>query len=162
MLKNRTKSNFVIFSLVAMVLLSGCVQKAYKPTKTSLELQAIQSTEYETSYKVAFAASLSVFQDLGYIISTADSETGFVTAASPKSQEFVPFRGQVMKNRKATAFIETMPSKKVRVRLNFVDEEESSTGYGMKGATAIPIEDPKLYQETFEKIQKAIFVRTNR
>lgn len=161
MFKNRVKDYFVVFSLIAVVMLSGCIQKAYKPTKTSLELQAIQSTEYETSYKVAFAATLSVFQDLGYIISTADSATGFVTAASPKSQEFIPFRGQVMKNRKATAFIEKMPSKMIRVRLNFVNEEESSTGYGMKGANSIPIEDPKLYQETFEKIQKAVFVRTN-
>jgi len=67
-----------------------------------------------------------------------------------------------MKNRKATAFLESMPSKMIRIRLNFVDDEESSTGYGMKGGSTIPIEDPKLYQETFEKIQKAIFVRTNR
>jgi hypothetical protein len=162
MLNNESKSSSLVFSLIALILLSGCVQKQYKPTKTSLELQAIQSTEFETSYKIAFASTLSVFQDLGYIISTADSETGFVTASSPRSQELVIFRGQVMKNRKATAFVEGMPSKMIRVRLNFVDEEESSTGYGMKGANAIPVEDPKLYQETFEKIQKAIFVRTNR
>lgn len=147
--------------MVSLFAIAGCVQKKYESTMTSLELQAMQSREFETDYKVAFAATLSVFQDLGYVIDTADSATGFITANSPQSQEFVPFVGQVMKNSKATAFIETMPSELVRVRLNFVNREESSSGYGMKGSSAIPVEDPVVYQQTFEKIQKAIFVRTS-
>ena len=81
MFKNRAKGYFFTFSLIAVVMLSGCIQKAYKPTKTSLELQAIQSTEFETSYKVAFAATLSVFQDLGYFNELSKEE---LNSAIPK------------------------------------------------------------------------------
>jgi hypothetical protein len=151
----------LITALVLSVLLTGCVQKQYVSTKTSLELQSIQTKEFVAPVKAGFGATMSVFQDLGYIIATADSGTGFITAAGPKSQHFVPFVGQVQKYRKATAFVEGINANKTRVRLNFVDEEESSSGYGMKGGSAIPVEDPKLYQEAFEKISKAIFVRTN-
>ena len=151
----------LITALVLSVLLTGCVQKQYVSTKTSLELQSIQTKEFDAPVKAGFGATMSVFQDLGYIIATADSGTGFITAAGPKSQHFVPFVGQVQKYRKATAFVEAINANKTRIRLNFVDEEESSSGYGMKGGSAIPIEDPKLYQEAFEKISKAIFVRTN-
>ncbi len=137
----------------------SCVPQA--PPKTSLELQAIQAREFETSYGVAFASVISVFQDQGYIIEEADKDTGLITANSPTQQTFMLFVGQVMRFRKATAFLETMPSKMVRVRLNFVDAEESSSGYGMKGARSDPVVDPAVYQSTFEQVQKAIFVRTS-
>jgi len=155
------KIKISLMVLAVAFLASGCVQKQYVSTKTSLELQSIQTKEFEAPVKAGFGATMSVFQDLGYIIATADSQTGFITAAGPKSQHFVPFVGQVQKYRKATAFVEAINNSKTRVRLNFVDEEESSSGYGMKGGSAIPVEDPKLYQEAFEKISKAIFVRTN-
>lgn len=163
MLKSRSKFSFIILLVITGGMLSGCIYKGYKPSKTSLELQAIQANEFEAPFKIGFSATLSVFQDLGYIISTADAETGLISASSPKSQEFNYFMGQqVMKNRRATAFIETMPSGMIRIRLNFVDEVETSTQYGQKGATVIPVEEPKLYQETFDKMRKAIFVRTHR
>lgn len=162
MLESRSKLSFIVLLLIISGILSGCANKGYKPTKTSLELQAIQAREFEAPFKVGFSATLSVFQDLGYIISTADAETGLISASSPKSQQLIIFVGQVMRNRRATAFLETMPSERLRIRLNFVDEEETSNSYGMKGATVIPVEEPKLYQDTFEKIQKAIFVRTHR
>ena len=152
---------FLSIALIASVLLTGCMQKQYVSTKTSLELQSIQTREFDAPVKAGIGAVMSVFQDLGYIIATADSGTGLITAAGPKSQRFVPFVGKVTEYRKATAFVEAISAKKTRVRLNFVDEEESSSGYGMKGGSAIPVEDPTLYQEALEKISKAIFVRTN-
>lgn len=164
MTQNRVKHSALAHWFLPIALLSGCSLNeltTYQPTKTSLEIQAIQSTEYGAPYKVVFAASLSVLQDLGYIISTADLETGLITAASPKSQQTTLFRGKIMKNRRTTVFIEAMPSAKTKVRVNFVDEEENSSFIGMKGASVTPIEGQNLYQDTFERIQKAIFVRTN-
>ena len=144
--------------IVAIVLLAGCVAST-GPTKTSIQLQAFQSKEFETTKKIAFASTMSVFQDLGYTIGTADLETGFITAKSPTKQDFVLFVGQRMQDVKATAFVEPMGKKRTKVRLNFVNSTQTSSGYGMKGANDKPIEDPKVYQETFVKITKAIFVR---
>ncbi len=144
--------------MVVLVFLTGCVAST-GPTKTSIQLQAFQSKEFETTKKIAFASTMSVFQDLGYTIGTADLETGFITAKSPTKQSFVPFVGQKMEDVKATAFVEAMGEKISKIRLNFVNSTQTSSGYGMKGENEKPIEDPKVYQETFTKIAKAIFVR---
>ena len=160
--KNKSTYSFLISLFITAFILSGCINKVYTPTMTSLELQQIQADEFETSYKVGFSATMSVFQDLGYIISAADAQTGLISATGPKSMKFDFLMGtRVMKNQKATAFVETASSKMLRIRLNFVEEEEISGSYGEKGASAIPIEDPQLYQDTFERIRKAIFVRSS-
>ncbi|UTW13163.1 hypothetical protein [Marinobacterium rhizophilum] len=159
MLNNKWKLSFLMILIVG--LMSGCTQQNYKPSKTSLELQSIQKREFDTTYKVAFASALSVFQDKGYVVDTADSSTGFITAESNKSSGFVPFVGQTIEYTKSTAFIEVMPSSLVAIRLNFVKHQETSSGYGMKGGNSVPIEAPEFYQGVFEDIQKAIFVRTS-
>ena len=160
MFKNKVKIIFIALFLASVIV--GCTQENYKSTKTSLELQSVQKKEFEASYKTAFASVLSVFQDKGYVIDTADSLTGFITAASHKTSGFIAFVGKTIEYVKATAFIEVMPSKKIAIRLNFVNHQETSSGYGMKGGNSVPIEKPEFYQGVFENIQKAIFVRTNR
>jgi hypothetical protein len=162
MFKNKSR---ILTILILTSFMFGCtLQNNYKPTKTSLELQSIQKKEFEASYKTAFASTLSVFQDKGYIIETADSSTGFITASSPKNNkhDWIWTGSNTMNSVKATAFIETMPSKKTAIRLNFINYQEVSSAYGSKGQNSVPIEKPEFYQGVFENIQKAIFVRTNR
>lgn len=149
---------FVGLILLAPLFVTGCATTA--PQKTSLELQAFQSREFETDYKVAFSSVISVFQDLGYIIEEGSADTGLISAKSTTKEGMRIFVGKVMAHRDASAFVEAMPSGMIRIRLNFVDAEETSSGYGMKGGKSVAVENPALYQETFEKIQKAIFVRT--
>jgi len=141
----------------------GCTQKQmnYKQEKTGMQLQAIQKKEFETTYDIAFASTMSVFQDSGYVIEAANKDTGLITAASNKNEGFIFFVGQSIEFVKATGFLEKMPSGLVSIRLNFVNEQQTSSGYGMKGGNSVPIEDPKFYQGVFEKIKKAIFVRTS-
>lgn len=159
MFKNQAKISGVI--LVIIGLMVGCTQQNYKLKKTSLELQSIQKREFETSYRIAFASALSVFQDKGYIIETADHSTGLMTATSHKTSGYIMFIGKTIEYVKTTAFIEVMPSKKIAIRLSFVKHQETSSNAGMKGGNSVPIEKPVFYQEVFEKIQKAIFVRTH-
>ena len=148
-----------IFLLIMMGLSAfGCGTK--KIQKTSLELQSIQAKEFSADKKVAFQSVLSVFQDLGYVVQSADLETGFITAKSPTENELVPFVGMSMKDTKATAFVEQIGSKS-KVRLNFVGSQETSNNYGMKSSQDTPIEDPRIYQNAFQKIQEAIFIRSS-
>ncbi len=146
--------------VASTLLLAGCVAPP-KTQKTALELQAIQVKEFETSQKVAFTAVVSVFQDLGYTISSASLETGLITAKSPTKQEFVPFVGQQMSDEKANAFIEQIGKDRTKVRLSFVKSFQTSSGYGMRGEREIPVQEPEPYQNAFGKIQQSIFVRTN-
>jgi len=137
---------------------SGCVTGG-GPEKTSLQLQAFQRKEFSTTKKIAFASTISVFQDLGYIIKAADMETGLITAASPTKN--TAFFGMHMKNTDCSAFVEDVTTNRTFVRLNFVEAREDSSGYGMKSKSDKPIMDPKVYESCFQKIQEAIFIRTN-
>jgi len=149
-------NKIALLVLIAMSL-TGCAPK--KPVKTPLELQAIQSREFSTDKKVVFQSTMSVFQDLGYVIQQADLETGFITAKSPTQNDLIPFVGMKMTDTKGTAFVEQIGDK-AKVRLNFVGSEETSNSYGMKSSQDNPIDDPLIYQNAFTRIQEAIFVRT--
>lgn len=149
----------MIATISIAFLLVGCVPNNYKPTKTSLELQAFQSKEFDTQKKIAFASTMSVFQDLGYSITSSDMETGYIAAKSPTQNE-VGFGKMIMKDTKSTAFIEELRPGKTKVRLSFVNTEEWSGAYGSKLVQDNPIEDPAVYNNAFIKIQEAIFIRT--
>lgn len=147
----------LIFSAILLAsALTGCVTGG--ATKSGLELQSFQRKEFECTKKIAFASTLSVFQDLGYIIKSASFETGLISAASPTKN--VMFMGSYMSNTEATAFIEEFTPTKSSIRLNFVNVSESSSGYGMKSRSDKPVEIATPYQNAFVKIQEAIFVRT--
>jgi len=152
----------LLYLLIAasVLTLSGCVQPPGQQ-KSALELQAIQAKEFETDKKIAFAATLSVFQDLGYNVGSANLDTGLINAKSPTKQGFVPFIGITMSHVNATAFIEEINKGRTKVRVNFVNARETSSGYGQRGAQDIPIEDPAMYQDVFTKIQQGIFIRSN-
>lgn len=151
--------NKIFVALSAAFLLAGCVPNNYKPTKTSLELQAFQSKEFEAQKKIAFASTMSVFQDLGYTITSTDLETGYIAAKSPTQNE-VGFGKMIMKDTKSTAFIEELRPGITKIRLSFVNTEEWSGAYGGKLVQDHPIEDPTVYNNAFTKIQEAIFIRS--
>lgn len=156
------KRFFTMFLAISTLSLTGCVQDNYQPTLTSIELQNMQSKKFEAPKKLTYAATLSVFQDLGYIIEAADFDTGMITAKSPTKQGYNIFFGQTkMEAVKATAFVEEAGKDKTQVRLNFVDTSQTSTSYGMQGGYDKPIEDATVYQDAFSKISKAVFVRKN-
>lgn len=139
---------------------TGCVTQ--KPVAlTPLEIQSIQQREFETSKEIAFASVVSVFQDLGYTINSADITSGFITAESAAknnaSSEFL-FGYSEVNSTRATAFIETINSF-VRVRLNFVSSRMTSSTYGMNSKNKTALLDSQLYQNAFEKIENAIFIR---
>ena len=148
------------FIALSCFIFNGCMPGNYKSTKTSLELQSIQSKEFETTKKIAFASTLSVFQDLGYIIESGDLETGLVTGKSPTKGGMI-FGGRTQEFRRVTGFVEALRKDLAKIRINFVDVTKASSGYGMQQGVDVPVEEPKIYQEVFEKIRKAIFVRKN-
>lgn len=149
--------------LTATLLFGGCEMTEPPKQKTSLEIQSIQSRTFESNLDIAFAATLSVFQDLGYIVQSADKSTGFITAKSAtkmKSDFWSMMNGVTTStNTSATAFIEMLNSGKTKVRLNFVVNNSSSTETGQNYQQDQIIEDPKVYQNAFDKIGDGIFVR---
>ena len=132
------------------------------PSLTPLEIQSMQTRTYDNDRQVVFASVVSVFQDLGYQIDSADLDTGFITSQSPAnsvSNWATLFSGvrQVSQTR-ATAFVEQIGDQ-VSVRLNFLVINQTSGGYGQSDRQDVPILEPNAYQNAFERIENAIFVR---
>ena len=158
--------------------LAGCVVQQQKPPMTPLEIQSIQTREFESPKKIVFASVVSVFQDLGYTIKNADLNTGFINAESaaqdtsigPGEEIFIGVIGGVLGGKPtrttqsveqtvATAFIEEIGNR-ARVRLNFVITRQLSSAQGQSSRRDTPILDVKIYTNAFERIENAIFIRS--
>ncbi len=146
--------------LAAVVAAPGAVSA--KPKVTGLALQQIQSRDFEAPKTVTFSAVMTVLQDEGYRINAADKDTGLITAiASTKAKmTWAPFVGFGRKKKTpiVSAYIEERGAGASRLRLNFVMGRYKGSQYGSV-ADEKPITDAPVYQDAFEKIQKAIFVR---
>ena len=146
---------FVLFLLV------GCETTDPMGEMTPLEIQSLQTRSFDHGYNVTFRSVVSVFQDLGYIIKSADIETGFIQADGASESDYFLryFEGETETwQTRVTAFVEQIGNRTM-VRLNFVDSVESSTVFGARDREDIPILDAHIYQNAFEKIGSAIFLR---
>ena len=149
----------LLLTAVTMALLTACTQPG--PTMTPLEIQSMQTRSFNASYNVAFSSTMSVFQDLGYTVNSAEKDTGLISAESATDSNVAAliFTGNTLTSQtKATAFIERLKGKSV-VRLNFVQKMESSSGWGQQDRNDTPILDTTVYQNAFERIENAIFLR---
>lgn len=149
--------------IVAAAISAGPSALVAKDKKvTGLALQQIQSRDFEVPKGVAFSAVMSVLQDDGYRIGSADKETGLITgvASTESKTTFVPFVGFGKKKRTpvVSAYIEDKSPTLTRIRLNFVMSRYNATQYGSDQGER-PITEPTVYQQAFERIEKAIFVR---
>ena len=152
--------------LAIVVLLAAAVSTPVfakkKPAVTGLELQQIQSRDIEVSKTIAFPAVMSVLQDAGYRIGSADRDTGLITGTGSSKNNitwmpFVGFGGS-KKNPVVSAFIEDRGPNMTRIRLNFVLAKVTTNQFG-GGGDETPITEASIYQDAFEKINQAIFVR---
>lgn len=149
------------------LFMTGCAMNDAAENKTSLEIQSYQSRQFDVDKKTAFNSAMSVFQDLGYIVNSANLDTGFITAESPTKgakggEAFLSFlAGMRIEGRTAvTAFVEELSPKSSKIRLNFVERRKTSGDYGQQSNRDNPIQDPKIYQSAFDKISDAVFIRS--
>ncbi|MBC6428217.1 MAG: hypothetical protein GDA55_03165 [Cellvibrionales bacterium] len=145
-------------------LLGACALEPPPPAMTPLQIQTLQTRQYENDKDVVFASVVSVFQDLGYSIKGADKDTGFISAESATTGGAADFLDLLFDQAQssqtfATAFVERIGDK-TSVRLNFVTRHESSSEYGQNRRHDSPILDAETYQNAFERIENAIFVRS--
>lgn len=154
--------------LAAPLLITGCAIDNPPPQKTALEIQAFQSKQFDADKKTAFNSTMSVFQDLGYVVNSASLETGFISAESPLKgadgmRAFLENISNMRSEGKTavTAFVEEIGPRSTKVRLNFVQRDKLQSDRGQQANREKPILDPKVYESAFNKIGDAIFIRTS-
>ena len=134
--------------LLMSVFIAGCAMAPPKPKLNPLQIQTMQSQDFTASKKQAFNAVMTVFQNDGYIIQTADLDTGFITAKSPTSGD---------ERLMVTAFITAKSKKTTHIRLNFVKHVTVRQGR-MSYTKTIQVIDTSLYKKTFNDIRQQLFV----
>lgn len=144
-----------MISLVIMRPISVFAEKQLTP----LEIQSMQTREYQQGVDIVFPSVVSVFQDLGYMIKSADKSSGFINAESPAVTKTVFLGGRDVYQTAATGFIERI-GKVTRVRLSFVITKNIYLGLGDQKRQDTPIVDAAVYSNAFEKIENAVFVRS--
>ncbi|MCB4743458.1 MAG: hypothetical protein LGB07_00995 [Sulfurovum sp.] len=151
------------FTIIGLVMvLTGCAMNSAPPTLTPLEIQSLQTREYKQGKGIVFSSVLSVFQDLGYTVRSADKDTGLITAESAANSDVASMFLLGISNvsqTSATAFVEKI-GKITKVRLNFVTRNKISYDGGQSDRQDTPILDARVYQNAFERIENAIFVRS--
>ena len=153
--------NLKLVALSLFVVLVGCATTP-TTTLTPLEIQSLQTREYEYGKNIVFPSVLSVFQDLGYTVKNADKDTGLITADSAAKSDMASKFWLGISNvsqTHATAFIEEI-GKITKVRLNFVASSKKSSWYGQTDREDTPILNAEVYKNAFERIENAIFVRS--
>ena len=125
--------NFLLAIPLLILTLTGCVTEQ-EINLTPLEIQSIQSRDYDKGKDIVFPSVMSVLQDLGYSIKAADIVTGLITAESTakSNQAMKIWLGitQVTQTN-VNVFIEEIKSK-TKVRINFVNVVKESTSWGQE------------------------------
>ena len=166
----RNRKRLLAAVAAGLAFLAGCTPPP--PALTPLEIQSLQTREFEHDKAIVFASTMSVFQDLGYIVSSADLDTGLITTESPATSDRAAFPARFailpelmvwsdvtsVRQTKATAFIERIGNRS-RVRLNFVVTRQASSVHGQTSRQDMPVLDAAVYRNAFERIANAIFVR---
>ncbi|MCA8837277.1 MAG: hypothetical protein K0U66_06950 [Gammaproteobacteria bacterium] len=164
--------NYWLVPLLAVSLMSCFSDGPKQPELTSLDKQALQTRMFKSTKVILFASVVSVLQDLGYNINTADKDSGFINAISPQTVtssagQKIFFGTTEQENTKVTAFIEELPQG-TRVRLTFLRTTKRTSGasafegdtYDGETTTDQPIYDRNLYTNAFNLVEEAIFIRT--
>ena len=154
----------IIFLPIILFFTASCeMNMSQKQILTPLEIQSLQSRQYEEDIKIVFSSVVSVFQDIGYTVSSADSLSGLIVAESIADSDSASKFWLGITNvsqTKANAFVEKIGSM-TKVRINFVTSNEKSFGYGQTDRKDTQILDAEPYRIAFEKIENAIFVRSS-
>lgn len=157
----------ILVGLAVMASLSGCVTidsifgEADAPI-SSVELQALQTREFEATEEQAFSAVIGTFQDYGYTVNSADRATGLIIAKTTSDAEIMVMTGVTrVEYNKATAFIEKVAQGRVKIRVSIVKYVSAKNAYGGGGEKEVVRTKPEMYKEIFSKIEQSLFLKKN-
>jgi hypothetical protein len=151
---------------LATLLVSGATASAKEPKAppmSGLQLQQFQSHEFNYAYGIVFSSTLSVLQDLGYVIKSGDKETGLITAEGINDSRSSSMGLRVTTSvPSVSAFIEPVSQNSTRVRFMFtVKETRFRSGIVLEKESQFMVTDQSVYQAAHEKVEAAAFVRSS-
>jgi hypothetical protein len=166
--------------LTLLALLAACQpqvpKEALQLSPESLAQRQMQTRRFDTeNEKKVLAACAAVLQDLGFQLDDSETELGLVVASKTRSAVsagqivgaifLAALTGAVVptdKDQKMRACLVTCPSvtnkQSVAVRVTFQRIVWNSNGQVTRREG---LDDPKIYQEFFDKLSKSLFLEAN-
>ncbi len=135
-----------VFAAV-LVLTQGCVAPQpgpdlLAPTEAQMKIRSVQTRSFDiTDRQMAMRGVIAALQDLGFIIERANEPLGLVTAARFAEPNFYDVVG-------VTVTVRPEAEGRMLIRANAI--------YNNK-----PVDDPKVYQNFFATLERALFVNKN-
>ncbi|HBH80720.1 MAG TPA: hypothetical protein DDY39_12915 [Nitrospira sp.] len=136
-----------ILAVVGLVLIEGCAAPQpspdlLAPTEAQMKIRSLQTRSFDLKDRqLAMRGVIAALQDLGFIIERANESLGLVTAARFAEPNFYDVVG-------VTVTVRSETENRMMIRANAI--------YNNK-----PIEDPKVYQNFFATLERALFVTQN-
>jgi hypothetical protein len=135
----------LLTAIAASFLLAGCqtmkdrVLDSSADGQTSVQLRSIQTRSFETSDKAkTMRTIIATLQDLGFVVDKADLDLGSVSATK--------LSGYALRMTVSVRPNESGKSMIVRANAQY---------------NAMPVTDPKPYQDFFVSLQKSMFLTAN-
>ncbi|MBS0271753.1 MAG: hypothetical protein JSR85_03800 [Proteobacteria bacterium] len=154
-------------SISLALLLTACATSDRSHLKTQLQVREFQTRNFSTTNtNDVLTAVVDAFQDQGFMVKNVVPQVGLVSATREVDLEdrdqvffqtfFFGQNAQWSKNSaiEATASVKTQGGK-TKVRVTFQEKVINNRG---GTDTVNTIEDPKFYQNFFDKIGKSIFI----
>jgi len=157
----------IILSVIVVIFVSGCVTSPKAPDRTQLQIRAFQTRQYDTTdEKMVLKSAMNVLADDGYIVKNAVPELGLLTAEKELDIEnkgeavfaaiILGYQARWKKSLKNDCTVNVSKfGESVKVRLIFQVKVLDNHGNVMK---IEQIQDPKVYQEFFAKMDKGFFI----
>jgi len=139
-----------IFALLFVCLAPRLARSAQE--QPPLKLQAYQAQNFDVSKERAYNATFVVFQDLGCTISSADIQTGYISAQCPQSSNagILLFGSS---NLKLTAYVVPHGKGRSRVRVTIV----RTFGWNwFAGPSDFLVKSPAVYHRLFARILETL------
>lgn len=169
-------TSLVIGLMVSITNTANAQQNAQD--RSSTDIQAIQSRTFDKAYKDVFRSVVSVLQDNKYKVSSADINSGLITAyGTPQMSEnmhkgvaFIPFVGGLLSMAReekseqwtVSGTVEEVNKNSTRVRLVITSDKTQSSMFS-SAADTVKNDDltanPEIYKDLFSKIDRALFLR---
>ena len=168
----------LILCLTVLLSLSACAQtvpkEALELTQESLQERQAQTRRFETKdEKKLLSSGAQVLQDLGFNLEESETELGVVVASKDRdATEAGQVAGAIFMAVMFGANVPIDQTQKIRVSLitRPISKKETSSrvtfqrivwdNRGMISKTE-PLDDPKLYQEFFDKLSQSVFLTAN-
>jgi hypothetical protein len=148
--------------LLGMVFGAGCIDRG--PQRTGLpplQIREFQTRTYETTdTAMVMKALLNVLQDEGYVIKTANTELGLITARKEESKPpcFLADACATLVSWDCSVNVSAFGTQtKVRVSV-----QQAGTTLTNHVLYSTEIEDAAYYQNFFAKVDKGVFIQKER